>query len=348
VTEPINKFTGTALDPLNGQPAMELRHRLAAILPNVDLTWSYHFAAALFGHDKARLKREMMPAGHKMPAGYTIPSTLVALEFPHKGAVSTKSYFIPRKHGQGVWLPVPEWEESIAALDPVNRARAAVADFVTRDDDALTPIMLAVDDRDVAEARIKWYFATARTSLAWARDIMTLGGRITEAHLPHLAAQLDDLAVLIKAVTGVPADHPDEADLPPAPRFDPAAGEGNYVALPIPVAGYQVHFNIAPGSEVPGVKLYIPMRRYLRDDLSVARGLVRCMEARGRGQYAQQYLDMLEGLLPPDKHLDGVNGLQSYISCIFKKNGDLEITTYLGLAVYDAASGAIIPASDGK
>ncbi|KAF4461269.1 dimethylallyl tryptophan synthase 1 [Fusarium albosuccineum] len=335
VVEPINKFTGTTIDPLNSQPSMELRQRLATILPNIDLTWCHHFAGALFGHDKARLQREMMPKGHKMPAGYTIPSTLVALEFPHNGVVSTKSYFIPRKHGQGVWLPIPEFEECIAELDPVNKTRTAVVDFALQEPDSLTPIMLAVDDKHVSTARIKWYFATARTKLTWAREIMTLGGRITTNHLPHLERQLKDLFELIKVVTGVPADHPEDAELPPAPRFDPSRGEGNFVPLPIPIAGYQAHFNIAPGSEVPGVKLYIPMRRYARDDLSVAQGIVSFMRARGRTEYCQEYLEMLQGLLPSDRQLNGVNCLQTYVSCLFKKNGELEITTYLGMAPYD-------------
>nr|Q5SBK7.1 RecName: Full=Prenyltransferase fsdK; AltName: Full=Fusaridione A biosynthesis protein K [Fusarium heterosporum]AAV66102.1 putative dimethylallyltransferase [Fusarium heterosporum] len=334
VVEPINQFSGTLLDPLNSQPSMVFRHRLASILPNIDLTWCHHFAGSLFDHNKARLLREMMPEGHKMPAGYTVPSTLVALEFLQDGQVATKSYFIPRKHGQGVWLPIAQFEESIAELDPVNEARAAVVDFVSKDPESLTPIMLAVDDKDVSSARIKWYFATARTELSWAKEIMTLGGRITTKHLPHLEQQLDDLIELIKAVTGIASEYPQDVELPFAPRFDPSKGAGNFVPLPIPIAGYQVHFNIAPGSEVPGVKLYIPMRRYARDDASVAKGITSFMESRGRNTYIKEYTEMLAGLLPDGKELSSVHCLQTYVSCLFKKNGELEITTYLGMAPY--------------
>ncbi|KAF4997655.1 hypothetical protein FGRMN_3687 [Fusarium graminum] len=334
VVEPINEFSGTMLDPLNSQPSMVFRHRLAAMLPNIDLTWCHHFAGSLFDHNKARLLREMMPVGHKMPPGFTIPSTLVALEFLQNGDVSTKSYFIPRKHGQGVWLPIPQFEECIAELDPVNNARAAVIKFVSEDPGCMTPIMLAVDDKDVATARIKWYFATGCSKLAWARKIMTLGGRITTEHLPHLEKQLDDLVELIRAVTGVASDLSEDVDLPPATRFDPSRGEGNYIPLPVSIAGYQVHFNIAPGSDVPGVKLYIPMRRYARDESSVAQGLANFMQSKGRNTYTGEYMDMLASLLPDGKQLREVHCLQTYVSCLFKKNGELEITTYLGMAPY--------------
>ncbi|KAF2646005.1 putative dimethylallylpyrophosphate transferase [Massarina eburnea CBS 473.64] len=346
VLEPVNQFSGTTLDPLNAQPSMELRHRLGTILPKVDLTWCHHFAGALFGPDKARLERDLEKAAHRMPPGFTVPSTLVALEFPHGGTVGSKSYFIPRKHGQGPWLPIPEFEEAIQALDPVNEARRKVSEFASRGPDPLTPIMLAVDDRAVGTARIKWYFATGRSSLNWAREIMTLGGVITAEHLPHLDTQLSEMAELIKALTGVPDDYPEDVDLPPHSRFDPTRGEGNYIPLPVPVAGYQAHFNIAPGSDVPNVKLYIPMRRYARDDISVARGLVRFLETRGKRQDCQQYMDMLEGILPADRHLDNVNCLQSYVSCLFKKDGDMELTTYLGMSFYNDEHKAVSPELD--
>ena len=58
------------------------------------------------------------------------------------------------------------------------------------------------------------------------------------------------------------------------------------------------------------------------------------MEERGRGKYAQEYLGVLEQM---NKHrrLEDGKGAHVYISCLIKKDGELDITSYLGAEAVD-------------
>ena len=190
--------------------------------------------------------------------------------------------------------------------------------------------MLAVDDVAPAKSRLKFYFQTPHTCFSSVREIMTLGGRIT---VPK--EKLQDLRSLIAAVTGLEDDFPDDAEVPCAPEYDPAAKD-NFIELPILLSGYLYYFDIAPGAVLPDIKFYTPVRRYGRDDLSLARGVTAWMEAHGRGEYCQRYMSMLESMAQ-HRRLDEGKGLQTYVSCLIKKNSELDITSYLGPEAFDPA-----------
>ena len=323
-TEPIGQFPGTELDPLNQQALREMLHRLAAAMPSVDLTWVNHFLATLYDHDNAKYVQEAA-AGAQLATSVQITAELLP-----KG-VAIKTYFFPRKLGQNGLMPLAEWEVAIGQLDPNNAARAALHKFIagSAEGKLLTPFSVAVDNVAPTKSRLKWYFHTPHTSFSSVRDIMTLGGRITT---PYLAAGLADLQDLIKAVTGLPRDFPEDAELPAAPQWDPSRVD-KFGDLGKVLYGYLYYFDIAPGKTLPEIKIFIPVRYYARDDLSLARGITEWMEARGRGVYCQRYLRMLESLAE-HRRLDDGNGLQTYVSCLFKNNGELDITTYLGAEAF--------------
>lgn len=190
--------------------------------------------------------------------------------------------------------------------------------------------MLAVDDVVPDKSRLKFYFQTPHTSFKSVREIMTLGGRI-----PVAEEKLQDLRTLISAVTGIDPDFPEDAEVPCAPEYDPAAKD-NFVELPILLSGYLYYFDIAPKNKLPEIKFYTPVRRYGRDDLALAKGTVAWMKSHGRGEYCDRYMDMLQGICQ-HRPLDKGKGLQTYVSCLFKKNGDLDITSYIGPEAFDPA-----------
>ncbi|KAL8786719.1 MAG: hypothetical protein Q9195_008094 [Heterodermia aff. obscurata] len=190
--------------------------------------------------------------------------------------------------------------------------------------------MLAVDDVIPEKSRLKFYFQTPHTSFSSVREIMTLGGRID---IPE--AQLKDLQTLIAAVTGLEEDFPADAEVPCAPEYNPSAKD-NFIELPILLSGYLYYFDIGLGSTLPNIKFYTPVRRYGRDDLSLAHGITGWMENHGRGEYCQRYLSMLENLSQHRALQDG-KGMQTYVSCLFKKNGELDITSYIGPEAFDSA-----------
>ncbi|KAI5866009.1 dimethylallyl tryptophan synthase GliD1 [Durotheca rogersii] len=322
--EPISEAAGSTVDPLNQQAATEMIHRLAAQVPGVDLKWTDHFLATLFDHDKSKYAQEAAEGAH-----YTT-TFMLAAEFDDSG-LSFKSYFIPRKLGQPKGLiPLPLWKESLAQLQPKNNARDLVYDFVetSAEGKKLVPMILAVDTVDTSKSRLKFYFQTASTSFASAREIMTAGGRV-----PLSAAQLEELRSLIGAVTGTPDDFPEDAHVERTRNYNPAAVD-NFVELPELLSGYIYYFDMAPTSARPDVKLYVPTRHVGPDDLSVARALIAWLEKRGRAAYGQQYMNMLEGMAA-HRRLDQGKGLQTYIGIMFKKNGDLDVTSYLGAEAFD-------------
>ncbi|KAI2643565.1 dimethylallyl tryptophan synthase GliD1 [Xylaria nigripes] len=324
--EPINQFTGTAMDPLNQTASKEMLHRISEIVPTVDLTWYNHFLATLFDHDMSKYAKEAKEGAH-------FSTTVVhAAEFLPKG-LSIKTYFVPRLLGQTKGqIMLAQWEQSLQKLEAHNAARAALNEFLTTnlEGQLLSPFMLAVDNVVPEKSRLKFYFQTPHTSFASVREIMTLGGRrkVSESNL-------EDLRTLISAITSIPEDFPEDAEVPCAPEYDFSA-QDNFVELPILLSGYLYYFDIAPGGSLPNVKFYSPVRRYGRDDLSLANAIVDWMNNHGRAGYGEQFLSMLHSLAQHRRLEDG-KGLQTYVSCLFGIDGELDITSYIGPEAFDRA-----------
>lgn len=315
--EPMSKYTGTALDPLNQRASLELLHQLSNRISSADVTWTDFFLSRFFDSDLTKYVEEQRKGAH------LVSSISLAFEFVKKG-LSIKTYFAPRKLGQvGLW-PMSRWESTIRDLEPNNVALDNVKHFLDTSSEGklLTPFMLAVDNVKPSASRMKLYFQSPRTCFDSVREIMTLGGRIT-----GIDKQLDELSGLIKAVTTLPVDFPDDAEIPEDKTYKPSAVD-NFADRQDLLAGYMYYFDIAPGATLPDIKFYTPVRRYARNDMDLAKGIVGWMEAHGRHEYTQRYMQMLEKIAQ-HRRLDEDHGLQTYISCLFKGNGELDITTYL-------------------
>ncbi|KAI0427500.1 dimethylallyl tryptophan synthase GliD1 [Xylaria sp. FL1042] len=325
--EAIDHFSGTSLDPLNQRSSRELLHRLDEIVPSSNLSLVNHFFANLYDHDISKYVQEAQAGTHHST------TIMIAAEFVRKGheGYMFKTYFIPRLLGQDDGrLPLSKWEDWLAKLYPASVARTTLHEFLTetRVGKSLSPFMLAVDNISPESSRLKFYFQTLSTSFASVREVMTLGGRITVQE-----SQLQDLRELLAATLNLPADYPDDAEVPSSPSYDPLAKE-NFAEFPSILSAYLYYFDIAPGADLPAIKLYIPVRRYGKNDLSIARGVMSWMEARGRGAYCDRFLATLENI-SQHRPIDANTGLQAYVSCLFKKNGELEITSYVGAEAFD-------------
>ncbi|KAJ5952084.1 uncharacterized protein N7479_010497 [Penicillium vulpinum] len=321
--EAICAATGTLLDPLNQQATLEMLHRIADFVPTVDLTWTNHFFATLFDHDRSKYMQEAAAGAH-----FTT-SVVVAAEWL-KGGLNLKTYFVPRRLGQADGkMPMAQWEESLVKIDPNSAARAAMHDFLNTSPEGklLSPFMLAVDNVVPEKSRLKFYFQSPHTSFASVREIMTLGGRI-----PVPETHFQELRSLISAVTGLDENYPEEVEIPSMSDYNPAAKD-NFVEIDILLTGYLYYFDIAPGASLPDIKFYSPVRRYGPDDGALAKGITEWMTSRGRGEYGQRYREMLEDLTEHRKLEDG-KGMQTYVSCLFKK-GQLDITSYIGPEAFD-------------
>lgn len=174
------------------------------------------------------------------------------------------------------------------------------------------------------------------------------------------ATETDSLRTLLTAVTGLPLDFPDEVDWPVNARFeDLVKSSSAKVPLVYPACGF--YFDIAPGREIPNVKVQIPLYVYGCEEQKLAEGIAQWMKANGRGKFADQFLEALPRLgdrgtahgadSAEERGAKGVNGvhangangneemdgthaampqgLQSYLSIMFTADGQLEVTTYL-------------------
>jgi DMATS type aromatic prenyltransferase len=335
VTEPIGQFLGSELDPLNQHALREELQRLAQAIPenNMNLSWVNHFFAKLYDHDYSKYT-QAAAAGSRMS---TATSVQLGVEFLRKGT-GFKTYLFPRKLGLVDAVLTAQYETAISQLDTNGidySARAALHEFLNSSPEGklLNPFSIAVDNVAPEKSRLKWYFHTLNTSFKSVREVMTLGGRIT-----GIEKQLEDLYELVKATAGLPADFPEdqEVPLPKSSQVCYSSAKENFGELDKVLTGYLYYFDIAPGNKFPEIKWFIPVRHYGPDDLALAHAIMGWMEKRNRGAFCKGYLHMLE-VLAEHRRLDEGKGLQSFVSCLFKSNGELDITTYLGAEAFHPA-----------
>ncbi|KAI0449666.1 dimethylallyl tryptophan synthase GliD1 [Xylaria acuta] len=317
--EAIDHFSGTALDPLNQHSSRELLHRLDEVASYSNLSLANHFFATLYDHDTSKYVDEAQSGTHHST------TIMIAAELVREGreGYMFKTYFIPRLLGQADGqLPLSKWEDSFAKLHPVSVARTRLHEFLadSHAGKSLKPFMVAVDNISPESSRLKWYFQTLSTSFASVREVMTLGGRITISE-----SQLQDLRDLIATTLNLPANYPDDAEIPSSPTYDPLAKD-NFAEFPELLSAYLYYFDIPPDANLPAIKFYIPVRRYGKNDLSIARGVMSWMEARGRGAYCHRFLATLENI-SQHRQLSNKAGLQAY----------LDITSYVGAEAFDPA-----------
>ncbi|KAL4783567.1 aromatic prenyltransferase [Aspergillus varians] len=316
--EPIGEYSGTALDPLNQLRTKELLHSFAGRMP-VDLSWTNHFLSTFYDPDTKywQAKESGIPLS---------TTTMLGYDYLHDG-MTLKTYFFPRIAGKGL-LPIERWDSSLRPILSDNSENATAAldtlfEFLKTSSvgQMMVPTGLAIDNGTTSatgskSSRLKVYFRCPATTFASIREIMTLGGRIS-----GLESQLENLHNLLSDVTGLPTAYPDDADVPVYHAF------GN-TAAPLGRASYYLYyFDVAPGAEFPDIKFYSPLAHYGQNDRRSAEGISRWMDSQGRGSYSANYLRMLDKVAGGQKLEDG-NGLQSYLSCLFKKNGELDITSY--------------------
>ena len=209
--EPIGEHAGTRLDPLNQLATWQALHQLSQTFPKTNLEWTNRFFSTLFEHDNTKLARK--DATIAKPT----TSTGIGVDFGANG-MTFKTYFQGRKLNQPGFMPLEDW---VAAMEPLlsekgqrgtGGALGALMDFLNSNPHGqpLRPFSLAVDCVSPEKSRLKLYMNTPRTSFAFVRAIMTLGGRFSG---DLVEKQLRDIRDLLYAVLGMPEDFPDDAEI---------------------------------------------------------------------------------------------------------------------------------------
>jgi len=304
--EPIGPYAGTAVDPYNQASVKELLFQMNAAIPGVDITWFDRFA------------RDFQPRETDQAFESEWGSSMfTAFEFSEND-IGVKAYYMPRSPSRSEEFLSSGFRKAVQSVGGNNKCLDAfevLLDFLKNDPDGskLQMLILGIDCVEPIKSRVKVYMRTPGTSLAHVAAIMSLGGR------KKLSPEaLQDMKELWGATLGLDESFSSSAELPANSHY---------------TSGVLFYFDIKPGCSVPGVKVYIPVRHYGKDDGSIASGLTTFLEKRGRGRFSKKYMSMLRGFAEQPA-IESGNGLHTYISFSFQKQGELTLTSYLSPQVY--------------
>ena len=241
--EPVGEEAGTAKDPRNKLVAGEFTKAVLEDLPATDMRWFYHFES-YFGLGM----KDHSLVGHQSEIFW-------AFDLDEKD-VTVKAYFFPEHRAHATQKTnIQVMTEAIEAAPSFTSgdlsALYTFREFV-REHAKVSPEMdmLAIDLVEPSQSRLKIYFRIRETSFESVREIMTLGGRVTNSDMDTGLQSLRHLWDSLFDQQGVP----DNWHLP---------------VLKHRTAGmlYNVEFRL--GSRAPKVKIYMPVRHYAQNDWQI-------------------------------------------------------------------------------
>ena len=319
--EPIGPNAGTSLDQLNRYAAIRLVRQYQNLLPGCDLQLFDHFYENLIDFDQHTAMDERILPNHQGHQSRTFLAFDLGVD-----SVILKAYFIPTfkatQLGISTWSVISDAIQNIPGYSPsLYPGWNVLEDFVARSSytSGLEAEIFAIDCVAPARSRLKLYMRSRSTSLASVEDVMTLGGLLLNDPGYHRClTQLRKLWNLVLSLEG---------DFHATKQLRTKAHR---------TAGILYYFDVKQGEAVPGVKLYIPVRHYGRDDLSIVDGLTTYLRSRGQCDFARKYLEALEEISSASA-LQRNCGLQTYLGSSFVE-GELKLTSYIAPQVHNLAS----------
>ena len=241
--EPVGGLAGTAKDPRNELVAGEFIKAVLKDLPATNMQWFQHIESFF----SLGTKRHS-PVGHQSQMFW-------AFDLDEKD-ITGKAYFFPeyRAHHTGK-TNIQVISEAIEAA-PFCKSEDLSALYTFQEfvrEYAKEPLemdMLAIDLVEPSQSRLKIYLRSRETSFESVRQIMTLGGRLTNSDMDMGLQGMRHLWDSIFDQQGVPENAP----LPASNHR--TAGVLYYVAFRL-------------GSRAPKVKIYIPVRHYAQNDWQI-------------------------------------------------------------------------------
>lgn len=194
--EATGRKAGTAEDPFNQTATGLMLRSMTDAVPGLSLKRFDIFAKHLFVSDAG--SGEVL---RKVPEGLPLSQVWLAFDLQHDGSILAKVYFMPILKWIETGTPTNDlvfdtmrecndhgsFNKSIACLEDYIKS------FTSVPDDAPRVEMVAIDCVDSPKSRIKVYLRTAVNTLARAKDMFTLGGRLTGKETEAGIAALTDL-----------------------------------------------------------------------------------------------------------------------------------------------------------
>ncbi|KAK4096397.1 aromatic prenyltransferase [Parathielavia hyrcaniae] len=310
---------GTPTDPFNQEASKLLLRDMASQVANLDL---HHFD--IFVNDF------FLPAGtaesvvKRLPPDTPLSQVWLAFDLFRGGKIMAKVYF----------MPILQWVHSGAPTTKYlvfATARKCNGEYGTYDaaidllDDYLesfpagqgpTVEMVAIDCLDSPDSRIKMYLRTGANTLARAKDLMTLGGRLSGKE--YVQAGLAALAELWPLLFRLGPDD----DIENFEVFPP----GSYCGCAV---------ETKPGHALPETKLHIPVRKIQGTDAQICDSLAVWFKRRGHAEFAAAYQADLETAFPRH-NLHAESGTHTFISFSYTQRTGVYMTMYYSTKIFGA------------
>ena len=318
--EAISGQSGTATDPWNTKATIDLVKRLDALIPNVDFRWFYQLSEQ-FTSPKIQETKCSQDRSSWLNSKKPQSSLFIAFELGDDVPL-VKSYMLPsaaqsitEKSSREIIIDILSTPEcckqwpSLPTLLGIWTAQGPSFD--------LDPFMIAIDCVAPSKSRLKVYARTPRTSLKDVQAIMSMFE--DKSKILNGLEELSELWHLVFSLPNNDCNGKNTSHLPPK-KHD--------------TSGILFYFEVRPGSNKITTKVYLPVRHYGLNDLSIARGLQTFFENRGdvQDRLAKNFVQALHRICT-HRRLEDATGLQTYISCKIE-NDSLDITSYLNPEIY--------------
>lgn len=314
--EPCSERAGTAADPLNQQAAGDLLASMAKDVPGIDLARFNLFASETRVPDEAADEIRA-----KNPLGAPLTGTWVAFDL-ERGTVVAKAYFLP--HLRAVLTGTPTKTIVFDAIRKCNGPSGNYDGSIGVLDDYLESfgseeapqVVLLSNDcvPDSPTCRNKVYVHAAIGSLAHAKDMFSLGGRLTG---PLVAKGLEAVAGLWYHL------------------FDLDASDPNAESTVVWEDGrkFLCVYEMKPTPEGEAVtdmevKLHLPGWRLGKTDQKVGERLSSWFEKHGHADLAARYQPDLASAFPKHTMDSSYPGTHTWISITWTPKTGLYMTMY--------------------
>ncbi|KAF7888930.1 hypothetical protein EAF00_009230 [Botryotinia globosa] len=312
--EAINKQSGTITDPWNQKATIDLVNRLEVDVPEIHVEWFRHLLKD-FTPSKDVLSEDFIP---RFDPQQPRSSLFMAFEMRDKMPV-VKLYMMlfakAMKTSQTESAIILESLASFAQELKWSSLQSLVRALDLKGKSlGLDPFMIAFDCVSPQKSRMKIYARCPDIRLASVMEIMSIF-----ADKYKIAKGLEEFRMLWNLVFNC-GDQGQAGHLPYKSHI---------------TSGILYYFEVRPGGSKVTTKVYLPVKHYAKDDLSVAKGLQSFFNKRGglQDQSAKDFIGVLDRMCTY-RRLEAATGLQTYISCKIE-NDSLEITSYLSPEIYN-------------
>jgi len=311
--EPIGRTAGSEADPFNQLMVKECLSSIGkATTGQLDMEWWNYFENEFFLPNETQgIVKSRIPSDEH--------STNICLAFDFIGSdITIKAYFFPilksiatgRTGSDLVFDAIHRLHTPKLQLE---EALAPIEDYVNSFPTGTAPKLefVAIDLVAPKDSRIKIYYRSPVTALSQVIEIYTLGGRLSS---PSVLAGIEVLKDLWPLVLNLPADYPEDKDLPFVKHR---------------TTGTCFNFEIRPNDPDVQPKVYIPVRHYAKSDLDISRSLAVFFEGQGWSELAGSYVKDFSSVF---NHNDLANTTHthSHIGFGYKKKTGVAMTMYYG------------------